>query len=105
MDVKGPLMKIPLADIAKRGHVGLIAGGSGLTPMLQVAEEALRHKLPVKVCGVSMTCVPAFLVCLCLPFWVACACLLVHTPHSAALPCSAPAFKPSWLRLSPFPRA
>lgn len=38
-----------MQDIAKRKHMGLLAGGSGLTPMLQVAEEALRHKLPVKV--------------------------------------------------------
>lgn len=38
-------------DIAKRKHVGLLAGGSGLTPMLQVAEEALRQKLPIKVGG------------------------------------------------------
>lgn len=50
LDVKGPLPKLPLAEIAKRRAVGLIAGGSGLTPMLQVAEEALRQKLPVQVC-------------------------------------------------------
>ena len=42
-------MKMSLADIAKRRAVGLIAGGSGLTPMLQVAEEALRQKLPIQV--------------------------------------------------------
>ena len=29
-------MKMKLEDIAKRKHVGLLAGGSGLTPMLQV---------------------------------------------------------------------
>lgn len=28
--------KMKLEDIAKRKHVGLLAGGSGLTPMLQV---------------------------------------------------------------------
>ncbi|PRW57497.1 NADH-cytochrome b5 reductase [Chlorella sorokiniana] len=49
LDFKGPLMKMKLEDIAKRKHVGLLAGGSGLTPMLQVAEEALRQKLPVKL--------------------------------------------------------
>lgn len=36
-------------EMAKRKHIGLLAGGSGLTPMLQVAEEVLRSKLPVKV--------------------------------------------------------
>jgi ferredoxin-NADP reductase len=43
-----------LAEIAKRRSVGLIAGGSGLTPMLQVAEEALRQKLPVQVWHVGL---------------------------------------------------
>lgn len=51
LDVKGPLMKLKLEEIAKHGHVGLLAGGSGLTPMLQVAEEVLRQELPVKVRG------------------------------------------------------
>lgn len=49
MDFKGPLPKMPIEDIAKRKEVGLVAGGSGLTPMLQVAEEVLRRKLPVKL--------------------------------------------------------
>lgn len=49
LDFKGPLPKMKLEDIAKRKHVGLLAGGSGLTPMLQVAEEALRQKLPVQL--------------------------------------------------------
>lgn len=40
-----------LEDIARRKRVGLLAGGSGLTPMLQVAEEALRQKLPIQVGG------------------------------------------------------
>jgi hypothetical protein len=29
-------MKLPLEEIQKRNSVGMIAGGSGLTPMLQV---------------------------------------------------------------------
>jgi len=33
-------MKMQLEDIAKRKHVGLLAGGSGLTPMLQVHSRA-----------------------------------------------------------------
>lgn len=49
MDFKGPLSKLPIEDIAKRKEVGLVAGGSGLTPMLQVAEEVIRQKLPVKL--------------------------------------------------------
>lgn len=44
-------LQMKLDDIAKRRHVGLLAGGSGLTPMLQVAEEALRQRLPIKVGG------------------------------------------------------
>ncbi|GAB4819014.1 hypothetical protein N2152v2_006060 [Parachlorella kessleri] len=47
LDIKGPIPKIPLADIAKRKAVGLVAGGTGITPMLQVVEEALVQKLPL----------------------------------------------------------
>jgi cytochrome-b5 reductase len=45
IDVKGPIKKIDLAELAKKKHVGMIAGGTGLTPMLQVIEEALQKKL------------------------------------------------------------
>lgn len=45
--MQGPVPKIPLADIAKRKAVGLVAGGTGITPMLQVVEEALVQKLPL----------------------------------------------------------
>ena len=51
LDVKGPIPKLSLAQISNRKAVGLLAGGSGLTPMLQVAEEALRQGLPIKVGG------------------------------------------------------
>lgn len=46
---QGPLPKLSLSDIAKRKEVGLVAGGTGLTPMLQVATEALRQGLPLKL--------------------------------------------------------
>ncbi|PSC72155.1 NADH-cytochrome b5 reductase [Micractinium conductrix] len=49
LDLKGPLPKMSLADIAKHKRVGMLAGGSGLTPCLQVAEEALRQKLPIEL--------------------------------------------------------
>jgi cytochrome-b5 reductase len=39
---KGPLPKYPYKANHKK-HIGLIAGGSGLTPMLQVADEVLRN--------------------------------------------------------------
>lgn len=31
----GPIMKISVEELCKRRRLGLIAGGSGLTPMLQ----------------------------------------------------------------------
>ena len=47
LEVKGPISKRPLSEIAKRTDVAMVAGGTGLTPMLQVAEEVLRQKLPI----------------------------------------------------------
>lgn len=47
--LQGPIPKIPLAELAKRSAVGMVAGGTGITPMLQVAEEVLLQKLPVDV--------------------------------------------------------
>jgi cytochrome-b5 reductase len=35
LDFKGPLMKISIDELCNRRRLGLIAGGSGLTPMLQ----------------------------------------------------------------------
>lgn len=45
VDIKGPIKKIDLAELAKKKHVGMVAGGTGLTPMLQIIEEALQKKL------------------------------------------------------------
>lgn len=49
LDMKGPLMKLPLEKIAQKASIGMIAGGSGLTPMLQVAEEVIRQGLPLRM--------------------------------------------------------
>lgn len=49
LDFKGPLMKLSLDKIKEHPQIGMVAGGSGLTPMLQVAEEALRQGLPLKM--------------------------------------------------------
>lgn len=45
---QGPLPKLALKDIASKKAVGMVAGGTGLTPMLQVIDEALRQGLPTK---------------------------------------------------------
>jgi len=42
IDFKGPLPKLPIDQAAPKKAIGMIAGGTGLTPMLQVAEELLR---------------------------------------------------------------
>ncbi|KDO32645.1 hypothetical protein SPRG_02346 [Saprolegnia parasitica CBS 223.65] len=42
LDIKGPLMKFPYVANSRK-HVGMVAGGSGITPMLQVALEILRN--------------------------------------------------------------
>lgn len=44
VDWKGPIPKIPISDIESKSSVGMICGGTGLTPMLQVAEELLTRK-------------------------------------------------------------
>lgn len=49
VEVKGPLPKIPFEDIVKRTDVGFVAGGSGITPILQVAEEILRARAPTRL--------------------------------------------------------
>lgn len=49
LECKGPIPKISIEEVAKHGHVGMVAGGTGLTPMLQVAEEVLRRGLPVRL--------------------------------------------------------
>jgi cytochrome-b5 reductase len=41
LDFKGPIAKFPYKP-NERAHVGMIAGGTGITPMLQVIEHALR---------------------------------------------------------------
>lgn len=40
--MKGPLPKIEYKPNIKK-HIGMIAGGSGITPMLQVAHEILKN--------------------------------------------------------------
>jgi cytochrome-b5 reductase len=44
LDFKGPLPKIPLSEVSKHKSIGMISGGTGITPMLQVATELLRNK-------------------------------------------------------------
>lgn len=39
---KGPILKYPYKANEKR-HIGMLAGGTGITPMLQVAEHILRN--------------------------------------------------------------
>ena len=43
LDFKGPLPKIPLSDVSKNKSIGMISGGTGITPMLQIATELLRN--------------------------------------------------------------
>ena len=40
--VKGPFSKLPYTPNMKR-HIGMIAGGSGITPMLQVLQQILSN--------------------------------------------------------------
>jgi cytochrome-b5 reductase len=42
LDVKGPMPKLPLSEAAKKSAIGLVAGGTGITPMLQLATELLK---------------------------------------------------------------
>lgn len=42
LDIKGPIPKIKY-EPNKWKHVGMVAGGTGITPMLQVIEEGLRN--------------------------------------------------------------
>lgn len=41
LEMKGPLVKLPLTP-NKYKHIGLIAGGSGITPMLQIVKSICR---------------------------------------------------------------
>ncbi|CAK0881194.1 unnamed protein product [Prorocentrum cordatum] len=41
VEVKGPFLKLPYKANMKR-RIGMIAGGSGITPMLQIIKEVLR---------------------------------------------------------------
>lgn len=42
VSVKGPIQKLPITPNMKKS-IGLIAGGTGLTPMLQVADAILQN--------------------------------------------------------------
>ncbi|XAR66923.1 Cytochrome-b5 reductase [Bertholletia excelsa] len=42
VEVKGPIEKIRYSPNMKK-HIGMIAGGTGITPMLQIIEEILRN--------------------------------------------------------------
>jgi cytochrome-b5 reductase len=42
VEVKGPIEKLRYSPNMKK-HIGMIAGGSGITPMLQVIEEILKN--------------------------------------------------------------
>lgn len=45
LEFKGPIVKLSLEKIVGQGprEIGMVAGGTGLTPMLQIAEEILRE--------------------------------------------------------------
>ncbi len=42
LECKGPIMKLPYEANMKKA-IGMVAGGTGITPMLQVIEEVLRN--------------------------------------------------------------
>merc|ERR1712070_1215537 len=42
IEVKGPFAKLRYYANMKK-HIGMVAGGSGITPMLQILKEALRN--------------------------------------------------------------
>ena len=42
LDFKGPIPKIPIEECFKMKSIGMVAGGTGITPMLQIASELLR---------------------------------------------------------------
>ncbi|QDZ21782.1 NADH-cytochrome b5 reductase [Chloropicon primus] len=42
LEIKGPIVKLPYAANMKK-HIGMVAGGTGITPMLQVAEAILSN--------------------------------------------------------------
>ena len=42
LDCKGPMIKLPY-EANKWQAIGMVAGGTGITPMLQVIEEVLRN--------------------------------------------------------------
>merc|ERR1711977_115592 len=42
LEIKGPIVKLPYAANMKK-HIGMVAGGTGITPMLQVAEAILKN--------------------------------------------------------------
>ena len=42
LEFKGPIGKLPVDEAVKRKSIGMIAGGTGITPMLQMVEELFR---------------------------------------------------------------
>merc|ERR1712070_340332 len=42
VEVKGPFPKLPYSPNMKK-NIGMVAGGSGITPMLQVVREILKN--------------------------------------------------------------
>lgn len=57
LEFKGPIKKIPLSEVSSKKGIGMIAGGTGITPMLQIASELLHSgaKMPISLiyCNVS----------------------------------------------------
>lgn len=43
LDFKGPIVKLPYKPNEKK-HIGMVAGGTGIAPMLQVIDEVLADK-------------------------------------------------------------
>lgn len=44
LEFKGPIVKLPIDQLTSKDAVGMVAGGTGITPMLQIAEELLSKK-------------------------------------------------------------
>lgn len=42
LEIKGPIPKYPM-ELNKHNHIGMIAGGTGITPMYQVIRYIFKH--------------------------------------------------------------